>query len=270
MRRWRAFAGWGLAALTAPAAAHARPAGWMACEVEAGVLVAPAARLGGLVGPFIIDVGQAQSQLDATQASLAGLAAGTARARLRLGALTRDLDVSVAPLDERTRLFATPITGVLGADAFSGEVLDVQPDPCRMRISRAPPPAGRPLASLAIVSRGGVPHVLAGVSDGLTSERGLFRIATGGDLAVRLDPGGAGIEADGASAHPATVAPLRALSIGAMLVENPRAGLAAASEPGAMGEIGEPLWSRYGFRLDFRSARLTLYPPAKKARRSGP
>jgi hypothetical protein len=107
------------------------------------------------------------------------------------------------------------------------------------------------------------------VSDGERSKRGLMRVATGADLALRLGTDSARLEGAPPDAKGLT-APLRAISLGDLLVENPRGAIAADVSPGVLGEIGEPVWSRYGFALDLRRDRLTLFAPSQeKARRSG-
>ena len=267
----RAIAGVGLALIAGGALAAPRPAepAWTACQVVHGVLVVPA-RAAGLTGPFILDTATPVSVLDATQATLAGLEAGDANVDLRFaGRRWPTLRLSVAPLDARTFAMPTPITGVLGADLLDGWVLEVTPDPCRLRLSRRPAWRGRALAALPIERRDGVPYVMAGVSDGEHARRGPMRVATGADLAVRLGPDTARVEGATAAAKSPT-APLRAISLGGLLVENPTGAIADAASPGVLGEIGEPVWSRQGFSLDLGRGRLVLFqPPTKRTRRSG-
>jgi hypothetical protein len=256
-------AGLGLAALASHALSAPRPGDWTACFVTHGVLLVPA-QMAGLTGLFILDTGTAESVLDATQASLAGLDAGEAKTPLRFGGrYWATVAVSVAALDARTRTQPTPITGVVGADVLRGLVLEVRPDPCRFRLTaRALGEAGQ-LARLRVTARDGVPYVVAGLSDGEKTKRGLMRVSTGAELAVRLNPGEARLAgARGGSMGP--VAPLRALSLGDVLVENPEGEIAGAADGAALGEIGEPIWSAYGFQLDLGRGRLTLFSPPRK------
>jgi hypothetical protein len=256
------------AALVATAGSPARAAGeWTACRIENGVLVVPA-KAAGLNGPFVLDTGAAHSQIDATQASLAGLEPGPATVRVRLaGRVLNQVAVEVVALDARTSAQPTPITGVLGADVLDGLVLEVWPDPCRFHLVPRAGNEGRPVASLPVERRKGTgPLVRAAVTDGSRVAQGAFRIATGSAIAVSLGPEVAQMEGAQKDAQSLT-APLRALSIGQALVENPPSMLVAAAEPGVLGEIGEPVWAHYGFRLDLKADRLTLFEAKEKTRR---
>ena len=256
MGRWPILASVVAAALAGPAQA-AEP-GWTACRIAQGVLVVPA-QAAGLTGAFVLDTAAARSTLDATQASLAGLDGEGAMVPVRLAdrRLTH-LDMAIAALDARTGNQPTRITGVLGVDVLKGRVLEVEPDPCRFRLTARA--ARRALASLPLDLIGGVPYVRAGVSDGASARLGGFRVATGGAPAVRLSPAVARLE--GAPAGSAGVtAPLRALSLGGLLIEQPLAAIAAEAEAGVSGDIGEPVWATYGLSLDLRRRRLTLYAP---------
>lgn len=251
----------GLAAAMVGGPACAAPA-WTACRVEHGVLVVPA-RAAGLTGAFILDTAAPRSLLDATQASLAGIDGEVASAPVDLaGHRLAKVEMAVAALDARTRSQPTPITGVLGADVLAGLVLEVRPGPCRFRLTTRAAPV-RPLASLPVELRGGAPYVQAGVSDGARAELGRFRVATGSPAAVRLNDGLARIE----GASKAVSAPLRALSVGEVLVENPAAEVAPEADPGVAGEIGEPVWAAHGFQLDLRRQRLVLFDPAQQKTR---
>jgi len=265
------MAGLGLAALAGQALAAPAPPVWTGCQIEHGVLVVPA-KVAGLAGQFILDTGTAQSALDATEASLAGIEAGEAGVPVRMGGRRwASARMTIAALDGRTRALPTPIAGVLGADLLGGLVLTVQPDPCRFRLSGRPAHERRPLAILPVERLGGAPYVLAGVSDGERSRRGPMRVSTGADLAVRLSPDAARLEGAPPGAGD-LAAPLRALSLGEVVVEAPQAAIAAEDQPGALGEIGEPVWSRYGFSLDLRQGRLILFQVETKEtrrRRSG-
>ena len=257
MGRWPILASVVAAALAG--AARAAEPGWTACRIAQGVLVVPA-QAAGLTGAFVLDTAAARSTLDATQASLAGLDSQGAVVPVRLGGrrLAR-VDMAIAALDARTQDQPTPITGVLGVDVLKGRVLEVEPDPCRFRLTAHAAPQ-RDLASLPLDLIGGVPYVRAGVSDGASARRGVFRMATGGAPAVRLSPAVARLEGAPAGSAGLT-APLRALSLGGLLIEQPLAAIAAQAEPGVSGDIGEPVWAAYGLSLDLRRRRLTLYAP---------
>lgn len=261
MRRRSVLAGLAAAALAGPAAAAE---GWTACRIQDGALIVPA-KAAGLTGDFILDTGTAQSVIDATQATLAGIETDHAQAPLRVaGRSVPAVDFAVAALDARTRRQATPITGVLGEDVLAGLVLEVIPAPCRLRLaSRAD--RFTPLASLPVEVQDGVPIVSASASDGAVTLGGHFRVSTGVDVGVRLNPSLA--HADGVPAE-GEVATLRGLSLGGRLVEAPSAAVAAQDLAGADGEIGEPVWSAWGLVLDLKRNRLVLFDPTQqKARR---
>jgi len=234
-----------------PGAAHA---GDSVCWVENGVLLVPAVAA-GVNGVFILDTGAAQSQLDATQASEVGIGEGAAAAEVRLaGRLYPGVAMQVLELDARTRSFPTPISGVLGSDVLAGQVLTVQQNPCHLRLSRpGGSRGGRGAIRLPIELRAGVPYVRAGVSDGIRSQLGAFRIDTGGPLAVRLAPSTAAVTPrDGR---------LRALSIGGVLFENVSSAPTSDAADAALGGIGEPIWSRFSMRLDYAGRTLSFWNP---------
>ena len=219
------------------------------CWIQSGVLLVPAVA-GGVNGVFILDTGAAQSQLDATQASEANLGDTAAVGEVRFAGRTfPNVRMQVLELDARTRAFPTPIAGVLGSDILAGQVLQIEPNPCRVRLT----PAGRrPRRAgdivLPITFRDGAPYVHASVSDGIRGAAGDFRIDTGGALAVTLPAGGPATEAGR----------LRALAVGGVLFENVPAG---APKDAAQGRIGEPIWARFAMRLDYAKRRLTLSNP---------
>ena len=262
MGRCGAVAVAGLALLAGPA--MAAPADWTACRISQGVLVVPA-QAAGLTGQFVLDTGTARSVLDATQASLASLdpdaTAATVVVRLA-GRRLAHIDVAIAALDARTFIQPTPITGVLGADVLAGQVLEVEPAPCRFRIGARGTLSGPVLARLPVRMMEGAPYVTASVSDGARAKTGAMRVATGMGP-VSLDPAAARMEGAPAGASDLS-APLRALSLGPLLVEGPDAAVAKDAQPGVLGEIGEPVWARYGFQLDLKRGVLTLFAPQTK------
>lgn len=253
----------GLALLAGPAAAA--PGDWTACRVSQGVLVVPG-QAAGLTGQFVLDTGTARSVLDATQASMATLDPDATSARVAVRVAGRRLagvDMAIAALDARTYSQPTPITGVLGADVLAGRVLEVEPGPCRFRIGARGTLRGPVLARLPVKTIDGAPHVMAGVSDGAKARTGAMRVATGMGP-VSLDPAAARMEGAPAGASGDLTAPLRALALGPVLVEGPDAAVAKDARPGVLGEIGEPVWARYGFQLDLRRHVLTLFEPQTK------
>jgi hypothetical protein len=267
MRRRSALGG--LAAAALAGAAHAAD-GWTPCRIQDGALVV-SAKAAGLSGDFVLDTGTAQTAIDATQASLAGIETDHVRAPLRLaGRRYSGLDMAVAALDARTRNQPTPITGVLGADVLAGLTLEVIPDPCRLRLTARAAPI-RALAVLPVELGADGPTIMASVTDGGRSARGRFRVSTGADVGVRLEPRLA--RADGLLAEH-EVATLRGLSMDDVLIEEPSAAIADQDEAGLAGEIGEPVWSAYGFQLDLRRGRLALFDPqqqkARRRRSGGP
>jgi hypothetical protein len=182
--------------------------------------------------------------------------------------------MDVVALDDRTRDFSTPITGVLGSDVLQGLVVEVRADPCRVTLYRRKPPRSfwAPI-SMGVVMRDGVPYVRADVSDGTRGAAGLFRVDTGAEAAVRFNTRVAAIEPDdgGMSAPPAPEgrrANLRALSIDGVLFENIPAELDKEIAGPVIGAIGEPIWSRFAMRLDYRRRRLELTPAMDATARS--
>jgi hypothetical protein len=254
--------------------AGAAAAGQATCRIERGVLLV-SAQAAGLTGEFILDTGAARSVLDATQATEADITADTAVAPVRLAGRTFPaVAMDVVALDDRTRDFSTPITGVLGSDVLRGLIVEVQPDPCRVTLYRQGPPRSfNSMISMGVVMRDGVPYVRAEVSDGTNGATGLFRLETGAAAAVRFNTQVAAIEADigrrGVPPAPeGRLANLRALSIGGVLFENITAELDKEIVDPAMGAIGEPIWSRFAMRLDYRRRKLELAPATDATARS--
>src|SRR5262249_41748648 len=155
-----------------------------------------------------------------------------------------DLDVDIRPLDERTRTEPVPVTGVLGADLLAGQVLEVRPDPCRFRLSARASAPERPLAPLPLGPSHRVPLIRPSVSDGPRAKAGLFAVGLGVSVGAQLGSAHARMEGAPPGADNPT-APLRALSLGGLLVEDPIAAIADPPAPGAVGAIGEPVWARY-------------------------
>jgi hypothetical protein len=243
--------------LLAPATAAA--AAEQACWVDNGVVVVTA-EVAGYVGDYILDTGQAATQLAETQALGMGYAAPAVAGEVRLAGVRASLPaIPIADLDVRTGLLPTPIAGVIGADALKGFVLDLDLAPCRLRLSRPgeAPPAPRGMR-LPLTWLDGRPTVAAAVSDGPRAFRGPFAISTGLDAPVRLPD--AWTRPLPAEAYPYGVLrpSLRALSFGGELAENVPAGLATD----AAGAIGAPVLARWRLRFDYPRGelRLALHP----------
>ena len=249
------------------AAAGAR-AGETACWFDHGAIVVPAA-FGDIAGDFLIDPATPRSQLNATNAQMFGIVTPSARSDLRLaGERLRGLEMTATDLGVRERPFAAGLVGVIGADALSGFVTEIQTNPCRVRLSRY---GGRrwPIR-LPLKVVGGAFAVPAAVSDGAMSRSGWFAVATGqpgvtvSDARLTRDP-----PKDADPDWPP--ARLRALSLGGMLFESVPTGLADALAPGLYGALGEDIWWTFRMRLDPAHGRLELkslsLTPASRRRR---
>jgi hypothetical protein len=251
-------------ALLALAGAHPSPAGGTACWFEQGVVVV-SAEVAGIAGDFILDTAAPQTLIAETQAQSAGYEETQVTGEVRLAGRTiGGLGMAVKDLDVRTGLFATPIAGVIGADALKGYVVDLSFEPCRIALHPAgrAPALGRAMA-LPLTWVGGAPAVAASAADGPLVVTGAFVLATGSDTAVRLNDRLAG--APGA-AKPPELYPygqlrprLRALSIAGDIVEDVPAGLIKA-DPAEAGEIGAPLLFAWRVRFDFPAGRVLLAP----------
>lgn len=239
------------------------------CWFEHGVVVAPA-EVAGIAGDYILDTGQARTQVHDTRAEGAGFEGPAITGDVRLAGLElKDRPIEVADLDPRTWNFETPIAGVIGMDVLGGYVVDVSFAPCRVTISRPGKAAPfRARQRLHIAGPGdGPPVVSAAVADGATARGGGFVAATGSDTAVRLSDGVARV--DGAAKPEAlypyggTEARLRALSFAGRLEEFAPSGLETAADlpAEAIGVIGAPVLSRYRLRFDFPHRRLLLAAP---------
>ena len=110
-------------------------AGEVACRIENGVLVVPAIAA-GVNGRFILDTGAAKSQIDVTQASEVPILTDPVTGPVVLAGRTLPaVTMHVLALDARTKRFVIPISGVLGSDVLAGLVVDIDPSPCRIRLS---------------------------------------------------------------------------------------------------------------------------------------
>jgi len=254
-----------LAAAAAPVAAGAAES---SCRQERGVLIAPA-QVMGVAGDFIVDTGQAQTQLAETQAQEAGFVETALSGEVTLAGIRRGrMAVAVADLDARTVFFSTPIAGVIGLDMLRDQVVDVRFGPCRLAI-HAPAAAPAFLADreFELGWEGALPVVHAVVGDGATSWPGAFTPSTGLDLSLRLDDRFAGAPA---ATKPQELYPggvwralLESLSFAGDLYRNVDAGLVKGAPDSIQpaGLIGGPVLSRYRLRFDFPANRLLVGRP---------
>ncbi len=221
------------------------------CWIDRGAVVIPAA-YGPIAGDFILDLSQAQSQLHDTAARTAGSTDDVARWTLRLAGQRKPrYTMKVADLDARIASFPTNITGILGADVLDRLVLDLDLDPCRLRLSPASSRGhGRRLRTRMIA---GAPAVFAAISDGVVTRTGWFAVDTA-SVGSRLADAGfsrslpKGVDPDDRAAPPAR---LRAVSLDGILVEQTPAGLMSAT-PGLAGSLGLSIWARVHLRIDGR------------------
>jgi hypothetical protein len=246
-----------LLGLSAWAAGSGSWAGETACWFDHGAIVVPAA-FGDIAGDFLLDLATPTSQLNDTNAQMFGIVTPTARADLRLaGERLPGFEMTATDLGARERPFAAGLVGVIGADALSGFITEIQTEPCRLRLSRR---AGRrwPIR-LPLKVIGGAFAVPAAVSDGATSRAGWFAVATSqpgvtlADARLTRDP-----PKDADPDWPP--ARLRALSLGDLLFEQVPAGIADPPAPGLAGSLGEDIWWRFRMRLDTIHGRLELKP----------
>lgn len=257
------------AALAAPLAAplEAR-AGEAPCWFERGAVVV-SAEVAGVVGDFILDTGAPRTILAETQAQAAGYEATDIAGEVSLaGVRSATLPMVVKDIDVRTGLFATPIAGIIGADALKPYVLDLRAGPCRVALYPAghAPRFGSAMR-LPLTWIAGVPTAEASASDGPHAFTGAFALATGSDTAARLSDAYAA--APGA-AKPQELYPygvlrprLRALSFAGGIAEAVPAGLVKSPDPALAGEIGAPLLMAFRLRFDFPAGRLELTPNEK-------
>jgi hypothetical protein len=247
------------AAILWAGAATAASAGETRCWIDNGALVAPAA-FGDIVGDFLIDLAAPRSELHVTRAQSDGVVADTVtRDLIVAGQRIPAVTLQVADLDSRTATFVTSINGVLGADVLKAFVVDVEPSPCRLRLSRGP---GRRLAGsvrLPVRDVGGRPVVPALISDGQRVRSGLFALGAG-EWASRL--AGARLSRPPPVATGSDVPPvrLRALELGGRLFEQTPA-VATGEAPGeTRGAIGMAVLSHWRMRLDMTDGWLDLAP----------
>ncbi|MDP3175458.1 MAG: hypothetical protein Q8M88_13575 [Phenylobacterium sp.] len=268
----KCFARLVLAASAAALAIGARTAsaGETACWFEGAQLVA-AASVHGIAGDYIIDTGTARTQLHDTRTQGAGLStpedtAVELRGEVRFAGLRRTgQTIEVADLDARSVAMPTPIAGVIGADVLSHYVVDIRFAPCRLAVWRTrEAPAVHAGLVVPLRRMGGRPAAEAAVSDGTRARRGRFILATGQDLAVRLDEHNAQVPSatDPKELYPGGIgaARLSELSFAGDLIAELLAGLllAEAVPHGVEGVIGAPVLAGHAWRFDFPHGRLLM------------
>jgi len=247
------------AALAFAVVATAARAGEARCWIDRGALVAPAA-FGDIAGDFLIDLSAPQSELHVTRAQSDGVVTDTVtRDLVAAGQRIPAVTLRVADLDSRTAAFVTSINGVLGADVLKDYVVDLDPSPCRLRLSRGP---GRRLARsrrLPVREIGGIPVVPALISDGQRVRSGLFGLGAG-DWASRLS--GARLSRPPPSVIAADAPPirLRALEFGGRLFEQTPTVVTGDPPSEVSGAIGMAVLSHWRMRLDMAGGWLDLAP----------
>jgi hypothetical protein len=247
-------------------AAGGAGAGESRCWIDKGAVVVAAA-YGPIVGDFIFDLSQAHSQLHVTAAQAAGWTGATARRTLRLAGQTLPaFAIAIADLDGHTRDFPTNIAGVLGADVLGRFTLDMDFDPCRLRLSRKPGPGANTGRGLKIRMIRGAPAVFAAISDGVTARAGWFAVdtASAGSRIAHASFSRSLRAGDDPSDRVRPPARLRAVSIDGNLIEQSPAGVMSGSAPGLAGALGLAVWSR--FHLSVGGGQKWLDISQRKAR----
>jgi hypothetical protein len=244
-------------AATLLAAPGAR-AGTAACWIDNGAVVVPAA-FGHIAGDFILDLSSPVSLLHYDVATGDGIDGDAATGVLRVAGERIATTLKVASIDARAVGMPTTLNGVIGADVLARYVVDLQFAPCRLTLRRraAPMRAG---AVLPVTLVGGVPTVVASVSDGHAVATGPFAIDTDA-LGLRFSAAAAHLSRASAAAASRRAPPARlaALSLADRVFEATPAGIDDAAPAGVLGEIGTAVWSRFGeLRLDLRRRRLWL------------
>lgn len=242
--------------LAALAWASSADAGESRCWIDKGALVAPAA-FGDIAGDFLIDLSALTSSLHDTAAQSHGLVGASARQALVVaGQHLADADMAIVDLDARTMRFDTVINGVLGMDVLGRFTIEIDPSPCRLRLSLKPPAAPKGGVRLPIRDVGGRPAVPAVVTDGTLVRAGLFAIDTA-DWATTV----AGARFSGtpsvASDSPVRV---RAVEFAGRLFEQVPAAIAPEGPDGAMDAIGMAVLSRRRLVLDVKDGWLDVAP----------
>ncbi len=242
-------------------------AGEVACNLDRGVLIAPAEVM-GVTGDFVIDTGEPRTLLAETQAQAAGFKDVALKGSVRLAGVTwADRPIAVADLDARTVFLATPVAGVIGVDLLRERIVDVSFAPCRLAIhDPGAAPAFNAGRLLEMGWASDLPVVQAAVADGAHSWPADFTPATGMDLSLRLDDRVASAPAASKpqELYPGGVwrAPLANLIFAGDIYRDVDTGLmkGTANGPPPAGLIGGRVLSHYRLRFDFPAGRLYLTP----------
>jgi len=230
-------------------------AGESRCWIDKGALVASAA-FGDIAGDFLIDLSAPTSMLHVTPAQTNGLVGATARRDLVIaGRRLADVDMAIVDLDARTAPFDTVINGVLGIDVLGRFTIEIDPDPCRIRLSLRRPGPPRGGVRLPVREVGGRPLAPAVVTDGTRVRAGLFAIDTA-DWVTTV--AGARLSRT-PSAGDAPVR-LRAVEFAGRLFEQVPAAVVPQGLGGAPDAVGMALWSRWRLVLDIRDGWLDVAP----------
>jgi len=249
-------------ALIIGAAAVPAHAGEARCWLDNGAVVVSAS-LGDIAGDFVLDPAAPTSLLHLTRAQGEGLEAADFRAPLRLaGSKPRPARFLIADLDARDRGLPTEISGVIGADALAGDVVDLTLSPsCRIAVWRGWAPSFGRAVTLPLATRDGAPTVMAKVSEGRVTRKGRFALETAA-AGVRLAPRIAALSRTPPGIDPAALgrppARLRSLSFAGTMLADVRAGLDEDTPPDRLGGLGTDVWSRYAVRIDLRRMRLEV------------
>jgi hypothetical protein len=228
------------------ALAGAARAGSTRCWIDQGAVVAAAA-FGDIAGDFIIDVGAPVSELHVTRANMDGVEGESAvRPLVLAGRRLAAVRMAVADLDALPQT-DTSIAGIIGADVLARYPVTIVFAPCTLTWGGTRWRRGG--TRLPVTVQGGVPAVLAKVSDGVTAREGPMIVSTG--RAETLVAQATLTRAPKAGSF----APvrLRAVVVGGRLFEQVPAGVADATP----GSIGTGVWRGWKtMRLDVKRGRL--------------
>ena len=241
-------------------------AGEVRCWIDKGALIAPAA-FGDSAGDFLIDLSAPASQLHVTRAQSAGVAEPmVARDLVIAGQTVGRFSMVVSDLDARTASFDTTVNGVIGADVLDRFTVDIEPSPCRLRLSRTAVRARVGETMLhARAALDGRPLVMATVTDGAQVRSGPFALDTA-HWTTRLSRARPSTPSpDGVHRNPPRLR-LRALEVGGRLFEQVPVVVAPDADAEVSGAIGMAVLSRLHMRLDARAGSLLLSRPQRKTR----
>ena len=247
-----------LAATTTPSTARE-----VACRFEAGVVVVPAS-VAGFAGDYIFDTGSPQTLLHETRAGAEGLTGTEVTGGVRIaGIVLPPRPIGIADLDVRTWNLATPVIGVVGADALQGLVVDITFSPCRLRLARPAEAGVFKGVALPVSWSSGRPLVEAVVSDGARQLTGPFILATGANAPIRI--------ADDLARIPGASRPSELYPEGIWLARLPSLRLADRTfrdvgsgllppEGDSAGVIGGAILANFRLRFDFAGGRVLIAP----------